>query len=209
MDEKIVGLWNPSVPYEEAYQELSGRMRTVHLSRVAEMPRLELYMDQVLTFVSEELSFLALPGETLVTAAMVNNYVKQGLVPAPAKKRYTRRHLASLVYVCAFKRAFSIAQVGSLERLATTVGADKAQVYDELASALESSLAASFPEHLGLSELPAVPAPSSPSASVPTSALLTGEAGRIMAAGVIAVANVVYVEQMLVLSERFGGTASS
>ena len=102
---------------EEDLRSLAERMRSVHISRIREMPRIELYLDQLLTLVSQELEFMQVPGETLVTGSMVNNYVKQGVIPAPRKKRYTRRHVASLLFVCALKRVFSISQVSQLAAL--------------------------------------------------------------------------------------------
>ena len=81
---------------------------------------------------------MQLPGETLLTGSMVNNYVKQGVIPAPHKKRYTRRHLASLLFVCAFKRVFfSIAQVKQLMERIYASGVDLAWLYDEACALLE------------------------------------------------------------------------
>ena len=113
-------------------EALAERMRAVHISRIREMPKIELYLDQLLTLVSQELEFMQLPGETLVTGSMVNNYVKQGVIPAPHKKRYTRRHVASLLFVCALKRVFTIAQVSQLAALIWT------------SAALEAALAQRF-----------------------------------------------------------------
>ncbi|MBM6775032.1 DUF1836 domain-containing protein, partial [Olsenella profusa] len=126
---------------DEARATLAARLSAVHLSRIHELPRIELYLDQLLTLVSQELEFMAVPGETLVTGSMVNNYVKQGVIPAPRKKRYTRRHVASLVFVCALKRVFSIAQVTQLAAQVWGSGLDLEALYDRSCAALERSLA--------------------------------------------------------------------
>jgi Domain of unknown function (DUF1836). len=39
---------------------------------------------------------------------MVNNYVKNGLLPHPEKKRYTREHLAYLIAITFLKQVVSI-----------------------------------------------------------------------------------------------------
>ena len=83
---------------------LSEYMASVHIYRIDELPRIELYLDQVITLVCDELAFMCLPDEQTLTGSMVNNYVKQRLIPAPKRKRYTRRHVASLLFICAFKR---------------------------------------------------------------------------------------------------------
>ena len=51
---------------EDDLRSLAERMRSVHISRIREMPRIELYLDQLLTLVSQELEFMQVPGETLV-----------------------------------------------------------------------------------------------------------------------------------------------
>ena len=61
--------------HEEAVRDLRERMTRVHIARVEEMPRIELYLDQVLSFVSEYLSLMAVPGEELITSSLVYNYV--------------------------------------------------------------------------------------------------------------------------------------
>ena len=73
------------------------------LPRWQDLPDLELYMDQVLSLVSRYLgSYPGFDGKGL-TASMVNNYVKAGVVPAPLKKKYNKDHLAHLIIVCILK----------------------------------------------------------------------------------------------------------
>lgn len=129
---------------EDDLRSLGERMRSVHISRIREMPRIELYLDQLLTLVSQELEFMQVPGETLVTGSMVNNYVKQGVIPAPRKKRYTRRHVASLLFVCALKRVFSISQVSQLAALIWSSELNLEALYDSSCAALEAALARRF-----------------------------------------------------------------
>ena len=113
--------------FDEAYAELAHQMQSLHIARVAEMPRIELYLDQVLSIISSELSFMYAPNEKIVTGAMVNNYVKQRIVPAPTRKRYTRRHIASLIFVCAFKRVLSISQIEQIILTGHELGVDLEQ----------------------------------------------------------------------------------
>lgn len=206
----------------EAARELAQRMTTVHISRIDEMPRIELYLDQVLSLVSDELAFMALPGEDLITGSMVNNYVKQRLVPAPVHRRYTRRHVATLLFVCAFKRVFSISEVKALYEACVERSIDVASTYDDLVAAVERALAARFAELAGesagaperdvASGAPLASLAATPLAPVATALASTGvtlrdadgnavapDLDRIMSAGVGAVADKVFVEQMLAL----------
>ena len=55
----------------------------------AELPALELYMDQVIALVNNYLGFLPkeVGMDAVVTAAAVNNYVRKKIIPPPVKKR--------------------------------------------------------------------------------------------------------------------------
>ena len=128
-----------------AYRTLAERMTSIHISRFSELPRIELYLDQLLSLVDDELSFMCLPEEgPLVTGSMVNNYVKRHVVPAPVKHRYTRRHVCYVVCVCLFKRVLSIEQVTRLIRHVEEENLDLRHTYDELCAALECALAEQF-----------------------------------------------------------------
>lgn len=79
-------------------------------------PALPLYMDQVTYLLNDYLSLL--PAENnedrLVTPAMINNYVKLKIIPAPVKKRYARVHLAYLVMVCVLKQTLNTSEIRKL-----------------------------------------------------------------------------------------------
>lgn len=86
-----------------------------HLPRWSELPDIELYMDQVISQLNKYLTpMLGERGGPAVTASMINNYVKQQLLPAPNKKRYARIHLAHLVAICLLKQVLSIPDIRTL-----------------------------------------------------------------------------------------------
>ncbi|MBE7009796.1 MAG: DUF1836 domain-containing protein, partial [Ruminococcaceae bacterium] len=85
---------------------LCHRVAQLRLPRWNELPDLELYMDQVLSLIERYLE--GYPGRKGLTAAMVNNYVKLGVMPPPVKKRYTRLHLAYLLAICVLKASLPI-----------------------------------------------------------------------------------------------------
>lgn len=188
-----------SFDYGEAYRGLARSMRSLHIARIQEMPDIELYLDQVLSYVSGQLSFMALPDETVVTGSMVNNYVKQRIVPAPERKRYTKLQMATLLYICAFKRVYSIAQIKQMREACGEAGVDMAKSYDELVGVIERALEAQFPEDPHAAVVPFVPEVHFFDAAGKE---VASDLARIMGAGIVSVANKVYVEQMLVLAER-------
>lgn len=190
------------VDYDEARDELVRTMTTLHISRIDEMPRIELYLDQLLSIISTELAPFYDPGERIVTGSMVNNYVKQRVVPAPARRRYTRRHLASLIVVCALKRVLSIAQISQLISLCEENRFELTDVYDTLVFAFEQAMAVRFANVEGKGPT-AAEAQDSPMRS------LVSEDGRpidgwlvtLLENAVSLLANKVYVEKLLALDE--------
>ena len=78
-----------------------------------EIPDFGLYMDQVITLLTQHLDYLPREdkGDALVTPTAINNYVRLKIMPAPEKKRYRRVHLAYLLMICTLKQTMTIAQI--------------------------------------------------------------------------------------------------
>jgi len=80
-----------------------------------EIPDIEIYMDQLTTYLDKHLGFYNREkGAPFVTRSMVNNYSKAGLLPPPVSKRYSRVHIMVLSLVCQLKRLFTIQDLGRL-----------------------------------------------------------------------------------------------
>lgn len=79
------------------------------------LPQLDLYMDQVILLLTRYLSPLERCGEEkIITASIINNYVRMKVMPPPVKKRYSRVHLAYLVMICMLKQSLSISCIQRL-----------------------------------------------------------------------------------------------
>lgn len=78
------------------------------LPKWSEIPDIDLYMDQVITFINKYLS------DSELTSSMINNYVKSGIIEPPAKKKYSKVHISRLVIICALKSALSINSIDML-----------------------------------------------------------------------------------------------
>lgn len=77
-----------------------------------ELPDMSLYMDQVVVLVTRYLDLLPHDeANPVITPSTVNNYVRLRLVPAPEKKRYTRRHLACIIMICALKQSLTLQEI--------------------------------------------------------------------------------------------------
>ena len=76
-----------------------------------ELPTIDLYMDQVIALMNQYLTNnmpSAKDGSQTITPPMINNYVKQKVMPAPVNKKYSREHIAYLIMICSLKQALSI-----------------------------------------------------------------------------------------------------
>lgn len=81
------------------------------------LPDIDLYMDQVVTYLRRQLALFQDDSEaSLVTRSIINNYVKDGIVPRPVNKRYARHQLSSLMMACVLKRVLPMQQVKQLLR---------------------------------------------------------------------------------------------
>lgn len=113
-----------------------------HCPRYEELPAIELYMDQVIQILSHTVTALFGP-EDAVTGAMINNYVKHKVIPAPVKKKYSRDHLCRLYCICILKRVFSISEISALLAWQQAT-CDVAPAYNAFCQELENALRAVF-----------------------------------------------------------------
>lgn len=80
-----------------------------------DIPNIDLYMDQVTTFMEEQLaSSKRYPEDKILTKTMINNYAKNNLLPSPEKKRYSKEHLLLLIFIYYFKNILSINDIQTL-----------------------------------------------------------------------------------------------
>lgn len=80
-----------------------------------EIPDIDLYMDQVTTFMDQHLEETKRYSEDkLLTKTMINNYTKNDLLPSPVKKKYSKDHMVLLIFIYYLKNFLSITDIQSL-----------------------------------------------------------------------------------------------
>ena len=83
--------------------------------KTSDIPNIDLYMDQVTTFMEEHLkSSRRYPEDKILTKTMINNYAKNDLLPPPVKKKYSKEHLLVMIFIYYFKNILSITDIQSL-----------------------------------------------------------------------------------------------
>ncbi len=80
-----------------------------------DIPKLDLYMDQVLSLFDQGLSSTKRdPSDKLLTKTMVHNYVKEGLMQPVRGKKYTRQQVMQLLCVYRLKQTLRLNDVKAL-----------------------------------------------------------------------------------------------
>ncbi len=104
------------------------------------LPEIYLYMDQVLTYMDKQLHlFERDENACLLTSSMINNYVKDGFLPRPTQKKYSREHLAILTVVCLLKQVLSIQDIAFLIRTLLK-NASKQEMYNRFCAVQSDAL---------------------------------------------------------------------
>lgn len=80
-----------------------------------DIPNIDLYMDQVLTFLNQELGTVQEVNEDkAMTKTMINNYTKNQILPPPEKKKYSRDHMLNLIFIYYFKTFLGLKDIKSI-----------------------------------------------------------------------------------------------
>ena len=83
--------------------------------RPSEIPNIDLYMDQVTSFMNDHLqNSRRFEDDKILTKTMINNYAKNKLLPPPIKKRYSKEHLFVLVFIYYMKGFFSLSDIQTI-----------------------------------------------------------------------------------------------
>lgn len=96
---------------ESILESLSG----MEYVKSSEIPNIDLYMDQVLTFMNGHLEKVKrYEDDKILTKTMINNYAKNHLLPPPDKKKYSKEHVLVLMFIYYFKNILSIGDIQSI-----------------------------------------------------------------------------------------------
>lgn len=77
-----------------------------------EIPRIELYMDQIITIFEERMARNKRdPEDKLLTKTMIHNYSKEKLIQPLAGKKYSREHILQILLIYQMKQVLSIQDI--------------------------------------------------------------------------------------------------
>ena len=99
----------------EELNEIMEELKKITYVHPSDVPNIDLYMDQVTTFMDQHLEGTKRYSEDkLLTKTMINNYTKNDLLPSPVKKKYTKDHMILLIFIYYLKNFLSITDIRSL-----------------------------------------------------------------------------------------------
>lgn len=100
---------------KEFLATLQKKLKSIDYIKTEDIPNIGLYMDQVTTFMDEQLEACKRHDEDkILTKTMINNYAKNNLLPAPEKKKYSKEHVLTLLFIYYFKNLLSISDIQTL-----------------------------------------------------------------------------------------------
>lgn len=99
----------------EFVSELLKKLAKLNYIKPGDVPNIDLYMDQVTTFMDEHLrDSKRHDDDKILTKTMINNYAKNDLLPSPVKKKYSKDHIYILAFIYYFKSMLSISDIQKL-----------------------------------------------------------------------------------------------
>ena len=101
--------------FNEMVEKIAAQVRSSNIIEIEDIPNIDLYMDQVTTFMDKCLAqYKRYDDDKVLTKTMINNYTKAKIFPAPVKKKYSRTHLMLLIMIYHLKSILSIKDIGIL-----------------------------------------------------------------------------------------------
>lgn len=125
---------------EDLINSIMESLDRIKLVDSKDIPNIDLYMDQVTTFMDAHLrdSSRYKGEDKILTKTMINNYAKNNLLPPPDKKKYSKEHILILVLIYYFKNILSISDIQMMLNPLTEkyFGKDESfsieEIYDEV-----------------------------------------------------------------------------
>ncbi len=100
---------------DDILQSILQSISNIDHIRPEDIPNIDLYMDQVTTFMDAQLrASKRYPDDKILTKTMINNYAKNHLLPSPEKKKYSREHVLVLIFIYYFKGFLPITDIQAL-----------------------------------------------------------------------------------------------
>lgn len=99
----------------EFLEMLLKNLQSIGYVKPEDIPNIDLYMDQITTFMDNQLEASKRhEDDKILTKTMINNYAKNDLLPPPEKKKYSKEHVLTLIFIYYLKNILSISDIQSI-----------------------------------------------------------------------------------------------
>lgn len=130
-----------TIDKDDLLNSIMESLNRIPYIRVEDIPNIDLYMDQVTTFMDKKLRNTTRNPEDdkILTKTMINNYAKNDLLPPPIKKKYSKEHILLLIFIYYYKGILTISDIQTLfhpitEQFFQTEGFGLEEIYSEILS---------------------------------------------------------------------------
>lgn len=104
-----------TIDTKELLKSILANISDINYVKPEDIPNIDLYMDQVTTFMDSHLqSSKRYEDDKVLTKTMINNYAKNNLLPPPVKKKYSKEHVLVMIFIYYFKNILSIKDIETL-----------------------------------------------------------------------------------------------
>ncbi|MDE6603070.1 MAG: DUF1836 domain-containing protein [Lachnospiraceae bacterium] len=105
-----------TINIEDLLNSIQGSLDRIEYIRAEDIPDIDLYMDQVTTFMESHLRNTTRNpvSDKILTKTMINNYAKNNLLPPPLRKKYSKDHVLLLIFIYYYKGILSISDIQEL-----------------------------------------------------------------------------------------------
>ena len=99
----------------EFLEMLLKNLQSIGYVKPEDIPNIDLYMDQIPTLMDSQLEASKRhEDDKILTKTMINNYAKNDLLPPPEKKKYSKEHVLTLIFIYYLKNILSISDIQSI-----------------------------------------------------------------------------------------------
>ena len=120
-----------TISTEDLLNSIMESFDRIDYIKTADIPNIDLYMDQVTTFMDSQLATSKRhEDDKILTKTMINNYAKNDLLPPPVKKKYSKEHVLMLIFIYYYKGVIPMNEIQTLLQPITDHYFQNGQAFD-------------------------------------------------------------------------------
>lgn len=124
----------------EELKDWCEELSSFNVGKWEEWPDINLYMDQVISYLDKYMNYFRIyDDEKMITPSIINNNTKDGVLPKPVRKKYSRSLLSTLLMFCITRQVLSGRELSTMLG-ELTVSEDFSKIHKAFGDTLEAQL---------------------------------------------------------------------